>query len=53
MIQAILQHIVHGVVTIGMVIVILAFLGQIIHDGKALYRAAFGEGCAKERHKQK
>ena len=49
MIQTILQHIVHGITVVVMVVIILAFLGQIIHDGKALYRAA----CAKERHKQK
>lgn len=39
----------HGITVVAMVVIILAFLGQIIHDGKALYRAA----CAKERHKQK
>lgn len=48
MIQAILQYIVHGIVAIAMVVVILAFLGQIIYDGRALYRAA----CAERRHKQ-
>ncbi len=53
MIQTISQYITHGIMVIAMLILIVAFLGQIIHDIKALYRATFGEGCAKKRHKQK
>lgn len=48
MIQAIAQTIAHAAAVIVMLILIAAFLGQIIHDTKAMYR----EVCAERRHKQ-
>lgn len=48
MIQAIAQIIAHAMTAIVILVLIVAFLGQIIHDTKALYRAA----CAERRHKQ-
>lgn len=48
MIQAIAQIIAHAMTVIIMLILIAAFVGQIIHDTKALYR----EVCAERRHKQ-
>lgn len=48
MIQAIAQVIAHAIVLIFMSIVIIAFIGQIVHDSKALYK----EVCAERRHKQ-
>ena len=47
-IQAIAQTIVHAAVVIVMVIIILAFLGQIIHDTKALYQDAFGKDVPQD-----
>ena len=49
MIQAIAQTIAHAAIVIVMLILIAAFLGQIIHDTRALYRAA----CAERWHKRK
>lgn len=48
MIQAIAQTIASAMTVIVILILIVAFLGQIIHDTKALYR----EVCAERRHKQ-
>ena len=47
-IQAIAQTIAHAAVVIVMLILIAAFLGQIIHDTKALYRAAFGKDVPQD-----
>lgn len=48
MIQAIAQTIAHVAVVIVMLILIAAFLGQIIHDTRALYRAAFGKDVPQD-----
>lgn len=48
MIQAIAQTIAHIVVVIVMLILIVAFLGQIIHDTRTLYRAAFGKDVPQD-----
>ena len=48
MIQAIAQTIAHAAVVIVMLILIAAFLGQIIHDTQALYRAAFGKDVLQD-----
>ena len=43
MIQTIAQVIAHVITIVVISVLILAFLGQIIHDTKALYKDAFGD----------
>lgn len=47
MIQAIAQAIANIVTIVVISVLILAFVGQIIRDGKALYQDAFGDKSKK------